>query len=126
MVDLNDLIEEETIQRWIDAQATLKAVKEEEMELRKEICAALQEVEKGHGTKSFHVQGFDLKATFSLNYKLDEEMYVQNASKMNNSELDCINIKYSLNNAKFKEIDSELLNSMVTVTEAAPTLKVKD
>ena len=125
MIDLNDVIDKETIEQWIDVQATLKAAKEEEMELRKEICLALQKSEEGYGTKSFHVQGFDLKTTFDLSYKLDEALYWERAKSMTDEELDCIKLKPTLDVKKFKEISSATLSDLVYVTESAPTLAVK-
>jgi hypothetical protein len=125
MIDLEEVLSKETMEKWLDAQATLKAVKEEEMELRKSICLALQQAEPGFGTKSFHVHGFDLSAAFGLNYKLDEEEYIAIASQLSDSELECIKVKFVLDVTKFKAIDSDKLASIVTVTESAPTLKVK-
>lgn len=122
--DLNQAISEETIQKWIDAAATLKAAKEEEMELRKEICATLQEADSRYGTLNFDVHDFKLKATFGLSYKIDEDKLEALKDDLDEADLACIRWKPQLDVAAFKALGSDILNEIVIVTPSAPTLKV--
>lgn len=123
-MSLENVISKSTIENWIDAQTTLKAVKEEEMELRKEICNELQENEGGIGTKNYLVHGFKLKATFALTYKIDEEKLTELMDQLSDAEKACIKWKPSLDVTAFKKIESDLLNEIVFATMGAPTLKV--
>lgn len=123
-MSLDDVIAKDTIEKWIDASATLKAVKEEEMELRKEICNELQENEGGIGTKNYLVQGFKLKATFALSYKIDEDKLKELMEQLSDEEKACIKWKPSIDVTAFKKVESDLLNEIVFATMSAPTLKV--
>ena len=123
-IDLNYEIQETLIQEWIDAAAERKAVKEQEMELRKQICEKLQEADGRYGTLNFNVHDFRLKATFGLSYKIDEDALEAVRADLSEAELACIKWKPQLDVAAFKALGSELLNEIVIVTPSAPTLKV--
>jgi hypothetical protein len=123
-IDLNEEISKDLIERWIDSATTLKAVKEEEMDLRKEICGSLQEADSRYGTLNFDVHDFRLKATFGLSYKIDEAALEAIKGDLTEADLACIRWKPQLDVAAFKALGSDLLNEIVIVTPAAPSLKV--
>ena len=123
-IDLNEAIDKDVLEEWIDAAASLKAAKAEEMELRKDICEILQEADSRYGTLNFDVHGFKLKATFGLSYKIDEEALEAIQADLSEADLACIRWKPQLDVAAFKALGSDLLNSVVIVTPAAPSLKV--
>lgn len=123
-IDLNEAIDKNVLEEWIDAAASLKAAKAEEMELRKDICEILQEADSRYGTLNFDVHGFKLKATFGLSYKIDEEALEAIQADLSEADLACIRWKPQLDVAAFKALGSDLLNSIVIVTPAAPSLKV--
>ena len=123
-IDLNEAIDKDVLEEWIDAAASLKAAKAEEMELRKGICEILQEADSRYGTLNFDVHGFKLKATFGLSYKIDEEALEAIQADLSEADLACIRWKPQLDVAAFKALGSDLLNSVVIVTPAAPSLKV--
>ena len=122
-IDLNEEISKDLIERWIDSATTLKAVKEEEMDLRKEICGSLQEADSRYGTLNFDVHDFRLKATFGLSYKIDEAALEAVKGDLSEADLACIRWKPQLDVAAFKALGSDLLNEIVIVTPAAPSLK---
>lgn len=114
----------EKIERWIDAQETLKAVKEEEMQLRREICDAIQLENPGLGTKTATLEDFRLTATFGITYKIDDDKLGEVFHQMSPEERECIRYKPSLDVTRFKKIESDLLNEVVIAQQSAPTLKV--
>lgn len=120
---MNELTRE-MIEEWIDTSTALKATKDEEMELRKDICSIINEQEEGYGTKAVEAHGFKLKATFGLSYKIDEDVLEALKDQLTEADLACIRWKPQLDVAAFKALGSDLLNEIVIVTPSAPTLKV--
>ena len=121
--DLNEVIDKDEIEDWLDAAETLRAAKEQEMDLRREICDRLHEADTRYGTLNFDVHGFRLKATFGLSYKIDEAALEAIKGDLTEADLACIRWKPQLDVAAFKALGSDLLNEIVIVAPAAPSLK---
>lgn len=119
------------IAEWKQLQTTLKITKANEATARREICdevgAGIDLSEKGRETVRTHVQGFDLKAVFTLNYSLDLDMLAQVWPQLNEADKAAVKMKPTLHEPTYKKLpDESLLHTAITTKPAAPTLEAKE
>jgi len=103
----------------------LKEVKDKEMELRINIVNELAKL-KGVGTykfDEFEEDGLSVKIVKKLTYSIDQKAI--DLDKLTNEEQDCLRWKADLNLTSYKMTETPNLDDLVTVKDAAPTLKVE-
>lgn len=103
----------------------LADVKQEEMDLRVEIC---ETIGKGLsvGTHNFsEYDGIKVKLVNKLNYKIDKT--ILETLVLSDEELECVRWKPDLNLTKYKELSDDIddLNEAIIITNAAPALTVE-
>lgn len=102
----------------------LREIKAEEMKLRLDICAALLK-QAPVGLSKVIDEGLLIKATRKVTYKLDEEELEDIYDDLSDAEMACIKFKPNLILKNYKMLDdAPLLNDLITVQEATPTLDI--
>lgn len=116
------------IQEWGKLTMQLKAMKEQELNLRKEICDDLFEGRVGEFSVKTLVDGVPVKATSKLNRKLDEASLSVIWDDLSPEEQACIKHKPALQVGPFKKLEKDdkvdLLHEAITVVPATPTLEI--
>lgn len=120
------MIELTKIEQWIDLDDTLKRVKEQEMELRKEICAEIHQGSTAKGTEIFNAHGYEIKAVNKTNPSLDKEALDSIKDNLNEAANNCLKYEPSLIAKELKNLpDENLLWQVIEEKPAAPTLTIK-
>lgn len=105
----------------------LKALKIEEMALRKVIAEELGK-DLDIGTHNFEQDGFKIKLKLGVGYSLDqaELQYAMDEGFLAQDELDLIRIKYDLKLAEYKAagFNTETLDEYIIVKPSAPSLDI--
>lgn len=102
----------------------LREIKAEEMKLRLDICAELLK-KAPVGLSKVIDEGLLIKATRKVTYKLDEEELEGIYDDLSDAEMACIKFKPNLILKNYKMLDdAPLLNDLITVQEATPTLDI--
>lgn len=121
-------VKKEKIMEWKRLSATLKTVKTQEMELRKEIA---KEVLKGHiGTKNEVIGTYKVKAQQSERQKVDNEALLSIWNDLTQAEKEVIQWKPEVIVSKYKALiksdaPKDKLLSVIETVKNAPTLKVE-
>jgi len=105
---------------WERVSAQLRTIKKQEMELRVDIVSEFDDLE--FGTNYFHE--FGIKIVRKQNIKIIESEFDDAYAEMDQSEQKCFKIKPSLIVSKYNEIESDIINSILISTPAAPTISV--
>jgi len=115
----------ETIKKWKRLSATLKTIKKQEFDLRKEIA---EKVLKGKtGTVNQKVSNFKLKAQQSERFKVDNEALLSIWSDLSEEEKETIKWSPEIKKREYDKIPldrKKKLNSVLTKVPNAPTLSV--
>ena len=112
------------VQDYMEAKDRLTHYKKRENALRLAMIDAFFPNES-EGTANTGYEQFSIKGTFKMNHKL-KNMSEEELDSLTEEELDCIAMKPSLILSKYKALeDSDLLDELITVTPALPSLVVK-
>lgn len=116
----------ESIAKWKEMSLRLKKLKQEESELRRELCDEIlagYEMSNGRLTVKDHLEGFEVKATQTLSYTIDVAILSTVYDALNPSEQACIKWEPKLKLAEYKKLpEDSLLNEAVITRLAMPTL----
>lgn len=108
-------------------KAALAELKVTEMELRVDICEELGINELSAGTHNFEWADSGLlgKMSKKLNYKIDSDAYNDVKELLTEDEVACLKWTLDLRVGPYKKLaDSDTLDMIITVTNAAPTLEI--
>lgn len=119
------------IATWKKLQTELKITKANEATARREICEAIGTdvdlSEKGRATVKTHLQGFNLKAVYTLSYSIDKAALASVWDKLSPAERDAIKLVPELKLADYKKLPEDaLLHEAVTAKPAMPTLEATE
>lgn len=126
---INELKENSLISAWIEAKKSLDAVKQLEMDLRKELIAQ-QFANAGLGVSKCDSELGKLVLTKGLSYKVNEAELVPLIEKFESEFIDVgtlFKVKHELSVKEFKNLTEEqknLVSECLTITEKAPDLKL--
>lgn len=114
----------EQIKKWKRLQATLKTIKAQEMELRKELC---KDILQGKlGTVNTVVDKFKLKAAQQTRLKVDSEALQAIWSDLTPEEQNSVKWSPEVIKSKYNALsDKDMINSVITTVPNAPTLKIE-
>ena len=116
------------IDKYIDAKQNLDMYKKLESELRIELLGELFQNNTVEGTEATEIDGYKVKGSFSLNFKLDGKALEEAFDDLSEVEQACISFKPSLNKSVYKSIEDserEELDEYITVSSAMPTIKIE-
>lgn len=118
------------IEKWKALALQLKAVKEEELQLRKELAAeviANTEMKNGMVTVREVVDGYPCKAVQALNHRLDLGVLGSIWENLTEVEKAVVKMKPTLQTGPYKKLpEDSLLHEAVVSSLATPTLEVGD
>jgi len=111
---------------WLSMATRLKTLKNAEMKLRKELCAEIFEGKVNETKKTFKFEGYEITANNAVTYKLDAEGIEAVWEELPPDEKQVIQWKPALILAAYKKLPSYdcMVHDYVTISPAAPTLKV--
>lgn len=116
---------EAKIKEWLILSGRLANIKEDEMELRKEIAEHIL-AGKVKGTKSSSFGPYTMNATAKLNTKIDKELLQTMWSDLSEEEKKCIKFDPKLVDKEYKNLDAKSnLHRAIESKPGAPTLKLK-
>ena len=114
------------IDKWKDMSVRLKKLKDDEAELRRDICAELVagiEMKKGIATYKGNVEGFDITAKQALGYSLDIAALGVIWDSLSDLEIACIKMEPKIVIGNYKKLpEDSLLHEAVISKMAMPTL----
>lgn len=112
---------------WRQMSIKLKALKAEEMKMRKELCIEIFDGQLGEATKKFEIdEGYTVHAKSGVSHKLDERLVNQMFNEFSEEDKNALKFKPSLKLREYKKLgDDSLLHEAVEVKPSAPTLKVE-
>jgi len=117
------------LEHWADLQRRLKSIKEEEMNLRRELCIGMigsHPLENGRVTVKGEVGNLSYKASQALGYTVDQATLSSLWGSLSQDERDSIAYKPSLKLANYRKLsDDSLLHEAITAKLSAPTLSVE-
>ncbi len=113
------------IKKWLVMSGNLTQLKEDEMELRKEIAEQILDG-KLKGTKSASFGPYTMTATGKLNGKLDKDLLKVMWKDMTAEERKCFKFDPKLVDKEYKNLDDKSdVHRAVELKPGAPTLKLK-
>lgn len=114
----------EMIAKWKRLSATLKTVKRQEMELRKEIAESI--LNGQIGTVNVNMHGFKIKAQQSTRKLVDNEALLSLWSDLSEAEKEAVKWKPEIIERNYKQLsEKDILDSVITMKVNAPTLKIE-
>ena len=116
-------METKTFLEWQRISDEIRALKEIEQSLRKELCKDL-----GLSDKSVSIEqdGYKIKGTPKFYHKIDEAVLSNIEGDLDEYEKNCLKYKPALDVRKFKALpEGGLLSQAIYVTPGMPTLKVE-
>ena len=121
MKDFSEIEEKLEEHRLLAIQ--LKAIKEKEAAMRRELCDILLKGKKV-GTHNFNIAGMKVKAVKSVSYRLDKDI---DFSALSEDERDLIRLKPELKLADYKgaTFDTSRLDDHIVVAPSMPTLTIE-
>lgn len=144
---LDSMNEDDLLMLWADKKKAIEAAKEDEMELRKYIVSrAFPQKQEGTNTKELG-NGYQLKSAIKYNYNLADNNVVEDclnklaalgnagsfiADRLVSWKPNFLLTEYRVlvedkdKGSKFAERCLDIVNAMLTITEAAPTLEIKE
>jgi len=119
------------IATWKKLQTNLKIIKSQEAEQRRDICDAIGTnidlSEKGRATVKTHVQGFHLKAVYTLSYNMDKDQLALIWHQMSEADKAAVKMVPTLHEPTYKKLpDDSILHQAVTTKPAMPTLEAEE
>lgn len=144
---LDSMNENDLLMLWADKKKAIEAAKEDEMELRKYIVSReFPQKQEGTNTKELG-NGYQLKSAIKYNYNLADNNVVEDclgkiaalgnsgsfiADRLVSWKPNFLLTEYRQlvedkdKGSKFAEQCLSIVNEMLTITEAAPTLEIKE
>ena len=117
-------MEKEKIAKWKKLSATLKTIKKQEIELRKEIAESI--LQGKTGTVNVNMHGFKVKAQQSTRKTVDNEALLSLWSDLTEPEKETVKWKPEIIEKQYKQLsEKSMLDSVITLKVNAPTLKVE-
>jgi len=117
------------LQKWSQLQKQLKVLKEEEMDLRRELCTGIiadSPLSNGRVTVKGTVGELAYTASQALGYNIDQSVLSTIWNSLSPEEKEAIVYKPNLGLAKYRKLgEDSLLHEAVTARLSAPTLKVE-
>lgn len=120
------MITAEMLEKQRELAIQLKAIREEEMDLRKQIAMELGK-DRDIGTHHFSQDGFIITLRLGVSYSFDQEslLDLMDQGILTEEELGLIRTKYDLKLADYKKAgNTETLDDVIIVKPSAPTLLV--
>ena len=118
------------VDKWKELATRLKSLKEEEANLRRDICAELiaqTEMVNGIATYKGNVEGYDVVAKQSLSFSIDVAALGTIWDELSQAEQDCVEMKPTLKIGPYKKLPEDaLLHEAVVTKFAIPTLKAEE
>lgn len=117
----------EKLKKWKRLQATLKTIKSQEMNLRKEIAAEI--LDGQIGTVNMVFDKYKIKAVQQTRVKIDNDALLAIWSDLSADCQAAINWKPELSKREYKNIDinnRSMLDSVLTTVPNAPTLTITE
>lgn len=118
------------VDKWKELSTRLRALKEEEADLRRDICAELiaqTEMVNGIATYKGNVEGYDVIAKQSLSFSLDIAVLDSIWDGLTQAEQDCVEMKPTLKIGPYKKLPEDaLLHEAIVTRMAMPTLKAEE
>ena len=118
---------ERKIEDYRQMKASLRALKEAEMDMRLEICDALDIDSHNVGTHNmeYPTLGLKVKMIKKVTHKLDKEVLEQIYDDLSEEESECISFEPKLSVSKYKKAGgSDLLDTAILIVPATPSLEV--
>lgn len=116
----------ELLANYITVKDSLDHFKKREKELRIELLDK-HFPNVVQGVKSTILDGFEIKGTFKLNYKLDLDALCEHRQYFTPEEEDCIVEKLSISVSKYNALSTILkedLDECIITTNALPSIKI--
>ena len=115
----------EQVESWLKWKSNLAVAKENELNLRKEICEHILQG-KVKGSKKSSIGVYILTATAKLNIKIDSEHLETIWKELPPEEKACIKYKPSLIAAEYKKLKGKItLNRCIDSKPGTPGLELK-
>ena len=118
------------IAKWKELELSLKVLKSKEADMRRVICSYIinkKEMVKGRVTVKDRVEGYDVKATQTLNYSFDLAVLGTVWKELTQAEKDCVKMKPEIVLGDYKKLpDDSLLHEAVITKLGMPTLDVEE
>lgn len=118
------------IATWKELSTQLKIIKQQEGDMRRAICAELEpmpDLEKGRHTHKEHIDGFLVKAVYTLNYSIDKAALAAVWNELSELERASIRLVPELKLKEYKALPKgSLLHEAVVTKNAMPTLEATE
>jgi len=112
---------------WRELSKKLKRLKEEEANLRVELCSSIFNAYGEYKTTVVELDGYEVKAVAKINTKIDEAVFNSIYNKLSPEELNVVKLKPTLDKRKYNKLpDREVLDLAIIETPGRPTLSVKE
>lgn len=119
------MVTEEKVKEWLIISGRLKSIKEDEMELRKEICDHILDG-KIKGAKSSTFGKYTMTATAKIGEKVDQDLLKVMWPELSKAEKACFKFKADLVSKEYKTLDAKSnVHRAVDSKPGAPTLALK-
>lgn len=117
---------EKKIEEWLTVSNGLKALKEKELKLRREVALEMAKGSTGEFKVHAEYELFDIQAEFKMNRKVDAITIHAMFEGLNDHEKACIKFDPKLNLSQYRKLpDDSMLHEAVTETPSpTPVLKV--
>ena len=119
-----------SIHEWKELSLRLRRIKAEEAEIRREICESIignAEMVNGRVTIKSSQEGYAITAVQTLGYTVDIAVLGNIWEALSTQEQECIQMKPTLIQGKYKALPEEsLLHEAIVTRMAMPTLKAEN
>lgn len=117
---------EKKIEEWLTLSNELKAIKEKEIKLRREICLELFEGKVGEFKHNADFGMFEVQAESKLNRKVDVVTINAMFEVLTDQEKSCLRFKPEINLTQYRKLpdDSQLHEAITETPSPTPVLKV--
>lgn len=117
------------IEKWVEVSERLKILKEEEAQLRRDICAELiagTAMDKGKAKVTSIMNNYKVVAVQSLSYSIDKTILRAIWADLTVVEKECIKTEPRVWETKYKNLgEHSLLHEAITSRLGMPTLKAE-
>jgi len=112
---------------WRELSKKLKQLKEDEANLRVELCSSIFDAHGEYKTTVIELEGFEIKAVAKINTKIDEAVFNSIYNKLSPEELNVVKLKPTLDKRKYNKLpEREVLDLAIIETPGRPTLTIKE
>jgi hypothetical protein len=122
-------LDSEKIKRWYNMSEQLKKLKEDEMNLRKEIVKDLLGTPTARTTGKYNSDGMMVKAVYEIETKIDDkDTLMEDYDGLPPEIQACFPLKPDFSKTAYKKLDDEgkkVVDGYLVDSPAAPTLEVK-